>query len=158
MEALELAPVAMAGEILSAEDRVRFMVGGVARFTLRSCKTGQRYTFKVEAPRKDGKLDFSARIRFVKLLSGPDNAANYRYFGMVVAVGNRWVFRHAGAKAACEDSAPSVVAFRWFTEHPGSAALEFFHVGACARCGRDLTVPESITSGFGPICAGKVWS
>jgi len=27
-----------------------------------------------------------------------------------------------------------------------------FHEGACGRCGRTLTVPESIASGFGPEC------
>jgi hypothetical protein len=28
-----------------------------------------------------------------------------------------------------------------------------WHEGRCGRCGRKLTVPESIESGFGPECA-----
>jgi hypothetical protein len=27
-----------------------------------------------------------------------------------------------------------------------------WHEGSCARCGKKLTVPESIESGFGPEC------
>lgn len=32
------------------------------------------------------------------------------------------------------------------------AGFEFWHEGRCARCSRRLTVPESISSGFGPEC------
>ena len=34
--------------------------------------------------------------------------------------------------------------------------LTVFHDGKCGRCGRKLTVPESIQSGLGPVCAGQV--
>jgi hypothetical protein len=30
------------------------------------------------------------------------------------------------------------------------------HEGRCGRCGRTLTVPESIESGFGPECINYV--
>jgi hypothetical protein len=32
------------------------------------------------------------------------------------------------------------------------ATLEFWHEGRCGRCGRRLTVPDSIASGYGPEC------
>ena len=33
---------------------------------------------------------------------------------------------------------------------------EVWHEGSCGRCGRKLTVPESIENGLGPVCAGLV--
>lgn len=33
-------------------------------------------------------------------------------------------------------------------------SLEVWHEGRCGRCGRALTVPESIASGIGPVCEG----
>lgn len=33
--------------------------------------------------------------------------------------------------------------------------LTFLHEGACGKCGRPLTTPESIQSGIGPVCSGK---
>jgi hypothetical protein len=51
-------------------------------------------------------------------------------------------------------------AFDWMWTHllrdaiPGM--LEIWHEGRCGRCSRKLTVPESLKSGFGPECAGKV--
>jgi len=34
--------------------------------------------------------------------------------------------------------------------------VEFWHEGVCGKCGRKLTVPESIESGFGPECIKRV--
>jgi hypothetical protein len=55
-------------------------------------------------------------------------------------------------------------AFQWFwrTLH-GSGnfpdGFEFWHEGRCAQCGKRLTVPESIQSGFGPECVkGKTFT
>jgi hypothetical protein len=31
-------------------------------------------------------------------------------------------------------------------------SFHFYHEGKCAKCGRQLTTPESIDRGFGPIC------
>ena len=56
----------------------------------------------------------------------------------------------------------SFQAFAWFLaslSRPGTELpeqLEFWHAGRCGRCGRRLTVPASIASGFGPECAGRI--
>ena len=34
--------------------------------------------------------------------------------------------------------------------------VEVWHEGICGRCGRKLTVPESVERGLGPECAGLV--
>ena len=33
--------------------------------------------------------------------------------------------------------------------------VQVWHEGRCGKCGRKLTVPESLTSGLGPECAGR---
>jgi hypothetical protein len=49
-----------------------------------------------------------------------------------------------------------VKTFKTLLESIAKGALpsgwEFRHEGRCGRCGRTLTVPESIDSGFGPEC------
>jgi hypothetical protein len=34
--------------------------------------------------------------------------------------------------------------------------LKVHHEGRCCRCGRKLTVPESIETGLGPECASRL--
>lgn len=34
--------------------------------------------------------------------------------------------------------------------------VRVWHMGRCAKCGKALSVPESIATGFGPICAKKL--
>jgi hypothetical protein len=36
--------------------------------------------------------------------------------------------------------------------------LAVYHEGRCGACGRRLTTPESISSGLGPVCAGRISS
>jgi hypothetical protein len=96
-------------------------------------------------------------MHFVSVLTGPDNTQDYRYLGFM----RRGVYFHGGAKAKISRDAPSAKAFDWFWRivaqgRDPSFACDVDHLGACGRCGRPLTVPESIRSGFGPECIGKV--
>ncbi len=126
-----------------------FVRGGNSRFTLVSKKTGTRFTYKVRAS-EDGK------VHFVKFLSGPDNVNAYTFLGTIFADGS---FRLTSRNSITAQT-PSAVAFTWFFDAIASAQvpaqLEFWHEGRCGRCGRVLTVPESIATGFGPECAGMV--
>ena len=145
--------------LLTDVERIRaFVVAGDARFTLRSARTGTRFTYRVQAPRTDGRTDHDANVRFVKVLNGSDNDADYVYLGNIFD-GVRYFI---GRKSPLGNDAPSARAFSWFwarlldTTTPLPADLEFFHAGCCARCSRTLTTPESIEIGLGPVCAGKV--
>ena len=53
-----------------------------------------------------------------------------------------------------DKNTPSVKGFEWLVKniHNLPSNMSFFHEGHCARCGRLLTVPESIKTGFGPEC------
>jgi hypothetical protein len=128
----------------------QFALAGNATFTLQSLKTGTRFTFRVRV------AEGNDTMHFCSVLIGPDNQNDYRYFGFI----RRGVFFHGGAKAKISADAPSVKAFQWFwtmqARGTPTPALEIHHQGKCGRCGRPLTVPESIQSGFGPECIGKV--
>lgn len=124
----------------------QFALAGNAIFTLQSLKTNVRFTYKVRV------AEDNLTMHFVSCLVGPDNCNDYRYLGFI----RRGVFFHGGPKAKIGNEAPSVKAFRWFWERSASGRLtpqlEVSHMGRCGRCGRALTVPESI----GPECITKV--
>lgn len=133
-----------------------YLFAGNATFTVVSRRTGTRFTFKVSAPDKtmDGATlkPEDAQIHFVKVLTGSDNTSDYDYLGNIR---NRSRYDH-GRKSRVGITAPSVVAFQWFFNHPESDAIEVYHEGHCGRCGRKLTVPESVATGYGPDCAGQL--
>ena len=91
----------------------------------------------------------------MKLLNGPDNYENYVFLGTIFPDG----FRH-GRKSNITESAPSSKAFSWFygllAEGRVSEHIEVWHEGKCGRCGRKLTVPESISIGMGPECSARL--
>jgi hypothetical protein len=131
---------------LAARD---FALGGNATLTLVSEKTGSRFTFKVRA------CEDNDSLFFVSLLNGADNESDFAYLGTI----REGRFSH-GKKSSIGPDAPSAKAFAWAWPQlaAGSmpAALAVYHEGRCGRCNRKLTVPESIVSGFGPECAGKL--
>lgn len=136
---------------LSGSHILTFLLGGNATFTMRSEKTGTRFTYKITAPKNSDK-DTSTTF-WVKVLTGYNNETDYTYIGFMRHKQGRWSFT---AKEQTE--AQSTIAFTWYfnnyiaagLEHP---KVEVWHEGKCCRCGRKLTVPESIESGIGPECS-----
>ena len=141
--------------LASASSARQFLLAGNATVTFKSKKSGSHFTFRVRAPEpEEGKPDNG--VRFVALLTGSDNESSFSYFGYF----RRGVFLHGGPKAKVAFDAPAVLAFRWawaqLSQDKLPDTLEVWHEGRCGRCGRKLTHPESIASGFGPECIGKV--
>lgn len=127
---------------------LEFILAGNAYFTVRSVKTGVRYTFRVSKAKKN------ETMWFVSLLTGPDNISDYSYMG--VLSGNK--FRVTKASKVTADSVP-VKAFSWVLSGlvaENLVGVELWHAGRCGRCGRSLTVPESVEAGYGPECIGLV--
>lgn len=134
-----------------AHDRVRaFVTAGRATFTVVNTQTHHWFTFRVVAP-DDIYANAPARW-FVKVLAGADNTRDYRYIGLLVA--DKGLIHTQGSRVARD--APSFRAFAWLWRHVDElpAYVEVWHEGRCGRCGRALTVPASIESGIGPVCAG----
>jgi hypothetical protein len=126
-----------------ASDVAQYTLAGKATVVLTSQKTGVTYTYRVWAPRNDHGQ------RFVKVAQGNKDA----YLGMIQPDG---VFTLTAKSRMSNDDEP-VRAFRYFSEtvlrnHTMPAKLQIRHDGTCGRCGRTLTVPESIDNGIGPEC------
>lgn len=138
---------------LSTANALKFMLAGHAIFTLLSLKSGVRFTYKI------CKAD-NADVWFVKLLNGPNNTDDYIYIGVIKGDNNNGIhFRHT-AKSKVLPTTSSFIAFDWtfkvLLAGYEPKGVEIWHQGQCGRCGRPLTVPESIESGIGPVCAEKM--
>jgi Family of unknown function (DUF6011) len=142
------------------------VLAGNSTFTLVSKKTGTRFTYQVsQCDDKDngGKKE----LWFVSTMTGPDNNSNFAYTGIITRANSGMYSFRRTAKSRISDMAPSYKAINWFLSNAlaptfarantnnALSQVEFWHEGTCARCGRKLTVPESIASGLGPECAGK---
>lgn len=128
-----------------------FLFGGKATITLESGKTGKWFTYKVCKHKSED-------IFFVKVLQGPNNEDNYGYMGTIF---NRNQFRKT-AKSRIGDTAPSYLAFDWFLRNVVAGTetvlnfVNVYHSNICGRCGRKLTTPESVLTGFGPECSSML--
>ena len=134
--------------ILAPGNRRNYVLAGDATVTIRSTTTGNRYTFKVQKCESTRPGEWP--IWFVRVLNGSDNTGDYMYLGTIFPDGFRLT-----RKSSAGADAPSVIAFTWLSRHWEDARVEVWHEGVCGRCGRKLTVPESIETGLGPVCAGK---
>ncbi|MDE2426296.1 MAG: hypothetical protein KGO96_10370 [Elusimicrobia bacterium] len=150
----------------NASDVRDFVLAGNATITLESQKTGTWFTYKVrQATGRDGRP--SSRW-FVSLMNGLDNESSFAYIGLLDC-GTKFAslldprtplcFRQT-AKSRVGADAPSVRGFTYFwrsiSEGKMPCSMTVRHEGKCGRCGRKLTVPESIDRGIGPECATHV--
>ncbi len=137
-----------AAKFQTAAVALQFLLAGRARFTFVSEKTGTRFTFRVT--QKD-----ATSPHFVSVLTGSDNESSYTFLGTIFE--GRSYFH--GKKSKIAQDAASAKAFAWawgyLSRGEMPPSMELWHEGRCGKCGRSLTVPESIASGIGPVCEGK---
>ena len=130
-----------------------FMFAGDAIFTVANHRTGNYFTYKVQAPPEHRNPD--KPVWFVKVLNGPDNHRDYQMIGMLFASAEYVHWNKSQFGRDC----PSEVAFVWLVARllQGNLpeAVHMYHHGYCGRCGALLTTPESIERGLGPVCASK---
>jgi len=139
---------------IDTADASRFIWAGAAIVTLVSSKTGTRYTFRISRA-KESRRQGEVPPYFIGLLTGPDNNDGYTYMGLVPGARPERLILTRASKYN-DDTAP-VKAFRYLLGalKAGTFGLvEVWHEGRCGRCGRRLTVPESLASGIGPVCVG----
>lgn len=141
------------GQLFGTGFAKAYVLAGKATFTVQNPETGNRFTFKVT--RKDvGTEEEPKELFFVALMNGPDNCGSYAFLGTIF---DSTTFVHSRKSKVGKD-APSVRAFSWLWSRLSAERdfepAEFWHEGKCGRCARKLTVPESIASGIGPVCAG----
>ncbi len=145
-----------------------FVIAGRAIFTLsvpapfvaEHPECSDRYTFQVK--RKPA-TDRWPESWFINLLTGPDNSRDYSPLGRMnpetgamrlvrsTQMNDRsWSVKLVRRVLACVFEVANAK-----PEDILRAGFELRHEGRCGRCGRRLTVPESIDIGLGPTCAAK---
>lgn len=145
-----------------------FVTAGRATFTLQNTANGTRFTYRVREGEARGEGE--SRAFFVDVLTGPDNTADYTAMGMLFSdlviryrhYDGTWGKR--GFRSVISEEAPSARGIAWLVrklqELPDEAQLPspiaFHHAGACAKCARPLTDPESLASGWGPVCRERL--
>ena len=138
----------------TVEDIKRFVTGGNAIMTLESKRTGRWFTYKIKKSKKDIENNVENSPLFVSVLVGSDNESSYTYMGTIF---NNNSFKLTKNSKIGED-ALSYKAFTFFfnllQNNKIHEEMSVYHRGICARCGRTLTVPESLIHGFGPECYG----
>jgi hypothetical protein len=138
----------MESKKLASEHALPFILGGNALFTLRSLKTGKRFTYKVTAPKKND--TDTTEVYWVRLLTGADNENTFTYIGFIKKQNGVWGFiPKIGGNGShyLEFGFNKIISLELHNVN-----LEVWHEGKCCRCGRTLTVPESIEDGIGPEC------
>jgi len=133
------------------EDIKKFIVGGKAVLTLESKKTGRWFTYRIKKAKKD---DDNSPF-FVSVLTGMNNDSAYTYMGTIFKNADKLNFKLTKNSKIGED-ALSYKAFIFFfnllLNNKAHDDLSIYHRGVCARCGKTLTVPESLVNGFGKEC------
>ena len=131
--------------IIKHESALSFILGGKSFVTFLNTKTDNRFTFKIIKHKKDD-------IFFVNVLTGPDI---YKFIGTV----RNSVYKHS-TKSSISLESQSVKVFNYvlnkLKSHNLPDFIEIYHDGRCGKCGRQLTVPSSIETGFGPECIKSI--
>jgi hypothetical protein len=135
----------MKGHKLNNEDAIKFIFAGNSTSTFLNTRSDNRFTFKVKKA-KDSDL------YFVSVLTSPDI---YTYMGTI----SNGLYKH-GRKSTIFNTAQSVKVFEYVLKNLMKLSLpsfiEIWHEGKCGKCGRTLTVPDSIINGLGPECYKKI--
>lgn len=142
----------------------KFVTAGKAIFTVEVPEVYKdqhgkpHYTYRISLKKAKGNYPDTF---FVSVLTGPDNNSNYSYLGILNPQTGA-VRTTAKSKFQAESFTVRllnrVLARLWADDVQTieNTGFSLHHEGKCGRCGRRLTVPESIETGLGPECAGKV--
>lgn len=131
-----------------------FILAGRAVFTVAG--KAARFTFRINRKESEN-ARYPDPSYFVSVRTGGgDDKRAYSYVGLLDVRTGRVKFTK-GSKINA--TAPAAKALQWtlakvWAGEPLPAPAAIYHEGRCGRCGRPLTVPESILTGFGPECAG----
>ena len=133
---------------LSSEQVPEIALAGNATITLHSANTDRHFTYKI-IQSKD-----KEELFFIKLLHGADNEQDYKYVGCYYRDTHYFHPCKTYQQIPKRNWPASLQAVYYLLEHLYDVPdmLHVYHEGKCARCGRKLTTPESILSGFGPEC------
>ena len=112
--------------------------------------TGNRITVRFRRPNDRNGNPFKAVL--VDLMTGSDNTSDFTFLGTLKGEN---VIISPKSRVAGEKANMAGAVLNWTINHAAKDDLRtvrVLHSGSCGRCGRKLTVPESIDTGLGPEC------
>jgi hypothetical protein len=123
-----------------------FVFAGNAIFTVMNTDTKNRFTLKVKKHKEND-------IFFVSVMTGSDNYTSYTFIGTYFP--NKGYKKSYKSKIGSDAMSAKMV--QWFfnsfiNNQKKYETIKVYHEDKCGRCGRKLTTPESVKSGFGPEC------
>lgn len=132
-------------------DRAAIIFNGY--YTIQSRTTGEHRTFLIRTQASDA--EFAPGLRLLALLTGPNNEEDYKAFAFVEDDGiHVWnSMRGEGLWEKYAEMIWSLALDAGFS--PWAKNYSIMEEGRCLRCNRLLTTPESVSSGIGPVCAGR---
>lgn len=142
--------------INSVADVRKFIFAGRAIFTVKNNQTGNRFTFKVIKSKNKHNVSEEECPYWVKVLTMADNTDN-NSFKFIGVLSQKWAFSFSKGSPIKSSSTSVQVALWYFKAILDESILAYpyvitYHMGRCGRCGKLLTVPESIVSGYGEEC------
>lgn len=178
MQADLLEPT-LRGQVKQPTLLLMHILAGRSILTVKSNKTGERYTFRFSRPDLDDhnawvmgnyqERKSKGRPIWVAVYGGPagdftnegNERRNWSLLGTIwpapLDQGPEFTYRHS-RKSKIGEETFDVRAVKWIAKHLAHQVdvllekADWWHEGVCGRCGRRLTVPESIDTGFGPEC------
>jgi hypothetical protein len=124
------------------------LLAGNSRLTITNPVTGQWIKVKMKR-RKDRETGKPGNCYFLQLALLQDGDFGHRYVGAYFADSGRF---KPGQDASAREVQIAEFLIRAIKAPQLLQAAEIEHCGKCVACGRTLTVPESIRSGWGPEC------
>jgi tRNA A37 methylthiotransferase MiaB len=122
--------------------------------------TGGRVTLRFRKPRmssadiRKGRDEATLPV-FIDVMDGCDNNINFSFVGTLRGA-SLAISRKAKARADKASRAKTVLDWTLAAvEADDLRTVRVLHEGVCGRCGRKLTVPESIDTGLGPVCGER---
>ncbi len=150
---LTLTTKQMEAKIIPHEKALDYIMGGNSTFTL--VADTKRYTYKIlERVIGDG-----SSVYAVMVLVGPDNTRNYREFAKIKEVDGMPKLELICRTTNYIEYFELIKKLYYsllFNSYTQISGWEVWHTGRCSRCGRLLTVPESIEKGIGPECESRI--
>lgn len=132
---------------ISNEKSLSFILAGNSTFTVKNTKTNNRFTFKVSKHK-------TSDVWFVSVMTGTDNESSFTFIGSLI---NGKYIHSKKSKFTIETQSVKVFnyVFNNLTTKSLPEFIEVWHEGKCGHCGRKLTTPESLSTGFGPFCVKR---
>ena len=128
------------------------MLAGRARLTITNPVTGQWVKIRMRQ-RKDKRTGEPGVCFFVSLALLQDGDQGHRYVGAYFADSGRF---SPGRDCSAREREIAEFLLSAIRNPARLQRAEIEHAGQCLHCGRTLTVPESIRSGYGPECFSRL--